>query len=88
VSGVRLKDAVEIPCTGFFAYVGLEPAAEFVPAAVGRDDRGFVITDPDMKTTIPGLFAAGAIRSGYGGMLVHATAEGIAAAKAARAFLR
>ena len=45
VNGVRLKGAGEIPCTGFFAYVGLEPASEFVPAAIERDRDGFVITD-------------------------------------------
>jgi thioredoxin reductase (NADPH) len=88
VRGVHLKDAGEIPCTGFFAYVGLEPASGFVPATIERDRSGFVITDTDMKTGMPGVFAAGAVRAGYGGLLMHATAEGIAAAKAARAFLR
>lgn len=70
----------EIACTGFFAYVGLEPACEFVPEAVLRDPLGFLLTDAAMQTAMPGVFAAGAVRSGYGGLLSHAIAEGVAAA--------
>jgi thioredoxin reductase (NADPH) len=73
----------EIACSGFFGYIGLEPSAEFVPPEVARDAHGFLVTDPDLKTPLQGLFAAGAVRSGYGGMLEHALAEGIAAAKGA-----
>ena len=49
---------------------------------------GFLITEHQFRTALPGIFAAGAVRSGYGGLLVHAMAEGISAAKDARAFLR
>jgi thioredoxin reductase (NADPH) len=80
--------AVEIRCTGFFAYVGLEPACDFVPDAVLRDPAGFVLTDPGLRTAMPGIFAAGAARSGYGGLLTHAAAEGIAAAKSAGELIR
>ena len=75
----------EIPCAGLFAYVGLEPACDFVPDAILRDAAGFLLTDADMHTAMPGVYAAGAVRSGYGGMLTHAVAEGIAAAKSAGA---
>ena len=78
----------EIACSGFFAYVGLAPVCEFVPDQVQRDATGFLVTDAAMQTAMPGVFAAGAVRSGYGGMLAHATAEGIAAANSARALLR
>ena len=89
VRAVRLRESgKEIPCTGFFPYVGLEPACEFVPDAVKRDAAGFILTDPDFRTPLPGLYAAGAVRSGCGGLLVHSMAEGRAAAGAARTFLR
>ena len=78
----------EIACTGFFAYVGLEPACEFVPGTVLRDAGGCLLTDPSMRTAMPGVFAAGAVRSGYGGLLTDAVAEGIAAADAVKALLR
>lgn len=89
VRGVRVRDSgEEIACTGFFAYIGLEPASEFVPASFTRDDGGFLITDSSLHTGMPGVYAAGAVRSGYGGLLSHATAEGVAAARAAQGFLR
>jgi thioredoxin reductase (NADPH) len=88
VRGVRLAGGEEIACTGFFAYVGLEPACEFAPVEVKRDAAGFLVTEKDLATAMPGVFAAGAVRSGYGGLLVHSMAEGVAAADAARTHLR
>ena len=88
VRGSKEGEASEIACTGFFPYIGLEPVSEFVPDAVRRDPGGFLITEDQFRTALPGIFAAGAVRSGYGGLLVHAMAEGISAAKDARAFLR
>jgi thioredoxin reductase (NADPH) len=72
----------EIPCAGFFAYVGLEPNCAFVPAEVARDASGCLVTNATMQTAVPGLYAAGAVRAGYGGLLTHAMSEGAAAAKA------
>lgn len=92
VEGVKTREIATgktqvIPATGFFAYVGLEPVCEFVPAAVPRNTTGHLVTDPEMRTTLPGLYAAGAVRSGNGGMLADAAADGIAAANAAKAYL-
>jgi len=72
-----------IACSGFFAFVGLQPACDFLPAAVARDERGFVVTADDHSTAMPGLYAAGAVRSGCGGSVADAIADGEAAARAA-----
>ncbi len=92
VEGVRVQRAEgatdDIACTGFFAYVGLEPAVEFAPDAVKRDAAGRLQTDSGFQTAMAGVFAAGAVRAGYGGLLTHAMAEGIAAAKSAAALFR
>lgn len=92
VKAVRVRrsegGAGEIPCAGFFAYVGLEPACAFVPDSVARDAGGRLLTDAGLKTAMPGVYAAGAVRSGYGGLLAQALAEGESAAKAAAAAAR
>ena len=75
----------EIPCSGFFAYIGLEPACDFAPLEIARDKDGFLVTDASLQTAIPGVFAAGAVRAGYGGMLTDAAKEAQTAAAAARA---
>ncbi len=71
----------ELPCAGVFAYVGLEPNTDFLPAEVGRDARGFIMTDDALQTTLSGVSALGAVRSGFGGTLVHAVAEARRAAE-------
>ncbi|MBU1444366.1 MAG: FAD-dependent oxidoreductase, partial [Gammaproteobacteria bacterium] len=58
VEGVRVNGQT-IACSGFFAFVGLEPASAFLPAEVERDARGAVVAGPDRQTAVPGVFAAG-----------------------------
>ena len=89
VSGVRLRqgknaERTEIPCSGVFPFIGVEPNTTFLPAAIRRDDGGRVITDERMRTAEPSIFAIGALRSGFSGELTGAAGEAaIAAATAA-----
>lgn len=92
VTKVRLRNArdgktMEIPCSGFFAYVGLEPNCEFAPAEIQRDADGCLTTDSSLQTAMAGVFAAGAVRAGYGGQLTDAVADGVLAARAVAAQL-
>lgn len=93
VRGVRLAPgdrgpSGEIACTGLFPYVGLVPACEFVPAAVERDATGRLVVDAaSMATCRPGLFAAGAVRSGNDGTLAGAASDGDVAGRSAAAHL-
>jgi thioredoxin reductase (NADPH) len=83
VTGVRVKSQgaeSEIACTGIFCYPGLEPASDFVPQDVKRTADGLIITDQAMRTSMPGVMAIGAVRSGYGGRLTHAMEEAKAVA--------
>lgn len=93
VRAVRIRKAgdaapAELPCAGFFAYVGLEPASSFAPAAIARDANACLVTDAALRTSVAGVCAAGAVRSGYSGLLKDAIAEGTAAAGAALAASR
>jgi thioredoxin reductase (NADPH) len=87
VNKIRVKGAdgktTDLAAAGFFAYVGLEPNIEFVPAEVKRDEHGRLTTDASMQTSLAGVFAAGAVRAGCGGMLADALADGEKAAAAA-----
>ena len=91
LTGVRLRtgaDTRELACTGVFPYIGLEPAGECAPPDVARDASGALVTDASLQTALPGVFAAGAVRAGYGGFLADAIAEGTAAAQSAAAYCR
>jgi thioredoxin reductase (NADPH) len=65
----------DVPCAGVFAYIGLTPNVDFLPAEVARDGDGYVKTDENLQTSVPGICAIGAVRSGYEGTLEHAMAE-------------
>jgi thioredoxin reductase (NADPH) len=92
VEKARLKHAdgrtEEVPCAGVFAYIGLQPNIDFLPAEVARDADGYVKTDDDLQTSVSGISAIGAVRSGYEGTLEHAIAEAHRAAEAISSRLR
>jgi thioredoxin reductase (NADPH) len=78
VTGVRLDgpDGESVlPCPVVFAFVGLNPDVDYVPAEVERDAGGALVASDDLGTGLPGLWVIGAARSGYGGTLVDASAE-------------
>lgn len=77
----------ELPCAGLFAYVGLEPNSGYLPGAIRRDANGFVATNANLETDVPGVWAAGVVRSGCGGLLDDAIADGKKAAAEVRARL-
>jgi thioredoxin reductase (NADPH) len=78
----------ELPCAGVFAYIGLQPSVDFLPAEVELDGHGAVRTNEALETTVPGVYAVGAVRSGYEGTLEHAMAEARRAAEAVTARLK
>ncbi|TAM57586.1 FAD-binding protein [bacterium] len=93
VEGVVLRSIAdgsmqELPVRGVFVFVGADPNVEFLPPDVQRDARGLVETDSDGRTSVPGVFAAGAVRRGYRGLIVNALSEGAVAAAAATEYLQ
>jgi thioredoxin reductase (NADPH) len=46
---------------------------------VQRDASGFVVTGPDLQTTMPGVFAAGDVRAGSTKQAASAVGEGVTA---------
>jgi thioredoxin reductase (NADPH) len=86
VRGARDDQAKEIPCAGVFVNIGLTPNSDFLPQEVKRDEQGAVVTGGDFETSVKGMWAVGAVRSGYSGLLKDAAkeAEGAARGVAAR----
>jgi thioredoxin reductase (NADPH) len=74
--------SAEVSCTGFFAYVGLEPNTSFLSDQFARDVGGRVIVDAQLESAIPNVYAIGAVRAGYGGQLKDAMSDANAAALA------
>jgi thioredoxin reductase (NADPH) len=77
----------ELDVDGAFVFVGHDPQAGFLPGEVHCDDCGFVITDTEMRTNIPGIFAAGDIRSKLCRQVSTAVGDGATAANSASIYL-
>jgi thioredoxin reductase (NADPH) len=79
---------VEFPADGAFIFIGLKPNAAFLKVAdVRLDERGFVITDGNLQTSMPGVFCAGDVRSGATMQVASAVGEGATAALKIREYL-
>ena len=76
-----------IPVEGLFIYVGMQPLSGFLPAALDMDAQGFVRTDAEMRTNLPGLFAAGDVRAKLCRQVSSAVGDGATAATAALSYL-
>lgn len=87
VAAIRVGDGEVIEVAAVFAYVGLAPNTGMLAGLLPLDPGGAVATDQGWCTSLPGLYAAGALRSGWGGRAVLSAAEGAAAALAAHGFL-
>jgi thioredoxin reductase (NADPH) len=80
VNGVRLRNVKtgaqsDLPCSGVFPFIGVTPESAYLPAEVERDATGRVTTDGAMQSSLPGVYAVGALRAGDGGDLVNAAGE-------------
>lgn len=84
---VKTGGESELAVDGCFVYVGVKPNTEFVKDLVALDERGLIITDGDMRTSVPGIFAAGDCRAKTLKQVATAVGEGAAAAFAAQEFL-
>jgi thioredoxin reductase (NADPH) len=79
---------VEIETDGVFVFVGLKPNTEFLKnTGVALDEIGLIKTDVNLQTNIPGVFAAGDVRSGATMQIASATGEGATAALMMRKYL-
>jgi thioredoxin reductase (NADPH) len=73
---------------GVFVFVGLEPNTKFLQGVVDLDGSGHIVVDPTLRTSVPGVYAAGDIRQHSAGQLASAAGDGATAATFAARYLR
>jgi thioredoxin reductase (NADPH) len=79
--------ASELAVTGLFVFVGFRPNTGIIIDHVDHDAQGYLVTDANMSTSIPGLFAAGDVRMQLTRQVTTAVGDGTTAAIAAEKFL-
>ncbi|CDZ70448.1 Thioredoxin-disulfide reductase [Neorhizobium galegae bv. orientalis] len=77
----------DLPCHGVFVYVGLEPNTAFLGDLVTLAADGRIVIDLDMQASVPGIFAAGDIRSRSVAHLAASAGDGVTAAISAVRYL-
>ena len=73
---------------GVLVHVGYEPATDYLQGVVELDDSGRVAVSERLETRVPGILAAGDLRSGSPRTVAAALADGKAAAGRVRQLLR
>ncbi|HSE61229.1 MAG TPA: FAD-dependent oxidoreductase [Candidatus Saccharimonadales bacterium] len=89
VVGEQNGKKVDFAADGVFVFIGLIPNTGFLKENndIKLDERGFVITDAGLQTSMPGVFAAGDVRSGATMQIASAVGEGATAALKIREYL-
>lgn len=79
---------MELPADGVFVFIGLTPNTKFLGGLVKLNDEGYIITDLEMTTSHPGVFAAGDVRSNAFRQIITACGDGARAAASAQHYLQ
>ena len=94
VQSVRLKNVKtgqeeDYPCDGVFVFVGMVPNTGFLKGIVQLTEHGFIRVDcAYLRTSMPGVFAAGDCRIGAAMQLTTAIADGVNAAITMKQYFR
>lgn len=85
----RISGATEvIHPRAAFVFIGLTPNTGWLPPEVKLDKYGFIITQPNLETSMSGVFAAGDVRLGSTKQAASAAGEGATAALMVREYLK
>jgi thioredoxin reductase (NADPH) len=86
---IRHKDGSsrELTLDGLFVSVGRKPVTELFAGQLALDENGYIIADESTRTSLPGVFAVGDVRTKAVRQIVTATADGAVAAHYAENYL-
>jgi thioredoxin reductase (NADPH) len=92
VAGITVKhltrgEETTHPVQAVFVAIGMQAATNFLPESIARDEHGFIITDREMRTSLPGVFAAGDVVAGSKRQLSTGVGEGTIAFHSAQQYL-
>jgi len=82
LEAVTLRDGERLPFAFLFLFLGAAPCIEWLDDVVARDEKGFLLTGSGagveglLETSVPGIYAAGDVRSGSVKRCATAVGEG------------
>jgi thioredoxin reductase (NADPH) len=92
MTGLRLKHVVSgeqstLDATGLFVFIGFRPNTGLLEDHAEHDAGGYLITDRDMRSSIPGLFVGGDCRAQLTRQITTAVGDATTAVIAAEKYL-
>lgn len=92
VGNVTLVSTVDgsestMPIDGVFIYIGMVPLTKPFQSLGILNESGYVLTNSDMETSVPGIFAAGDVRDKQLRQVVTATGDGSIAAQSVQKYV-
>ena len=87
VENVKTGEVTELSTDAVFIFTGMLPQTDLVEM-LPKDPAGYILTDENMETSVPGLFAAGDVRSKPFRQVVTAVSDGAIAAHIASERIR
>ncbi len=84
---LKNKEIWNLKVNGVFFYVGLSPNTKFLEGIVKLDEYGYVLTDENLATSAPGIFAAGDVRRKILRQVTTAVGDGALAAYCAEKYV-
>ena len=83
----KTGETSELPVQGVFIAVGIRPNSEAFTGNIAADEKGYLIAGEDCATSMPGVYAAGDIRTKRLRQIVTAVADGANAVESAQSWL-
>ncbi|MBR7162098.1 MAG: thioredoxin-disulfide reductase, partial [Clostridia bacterium] len=80
VKNLKTGEEREIGVDGLFVSIGRKPATELVSGVLSLDEAGYILADETTKTNVPGVYAAGDVRTKALRQVVTAASDGAVAA--------
>ena len=87
VENVKTGEQTQLATDAVFIFTGMLPQTDLVDM-LPKDPSGYILTDENMETSVPGLFAAGDVRSKPFRQVVTAVSDGAIAAHVASERIR
>lgn len=89
LKNVKTGQEKDIACDGVFIFIGTVPSTKFLQGFIQLTDNGFIECDcAYLRTTVPGIFAAGDCRVGAAMQLATAVGDGVLAAMMMKQYFR
>lgn len=76
IKNVKTNELMNLGINGIFPYIGIMPNVDYINGQMEQDNRGFIITDSTMKTSLDGVYAVGDVRNTPLRQVITAASDG------------